>query len=131
MRLTRFNLSVGTQLMKALGDEARLRVLNLLINKGHMTISDLEHILDFTQTKTSRHIIYLKNSGIVTSQKLDQWVIYSIKEEVYDVINQFVGFIEKDNKLKKDLDVYTTLFNNRELAQNKIPPHRWETIKNT
>lgn len=131
MRLTRFNLSIGTQLMKALGDEARLRVLNLLINKGHMTISDLEHILDFTQTKTSRHIMYLKNSGMLTSQKLDQWVIYSIKEEVYEVINQFVGFIEKDNQLKKDLDIYSTLFNNRELAQNKIPPHRWKTIKNT
>lgn len=130
MRLTRFNLSIGTQLMKALGDEARLRLLNLLINKGPMTISDLEHILDFTQTKTSRHITYLKNSGILASQKLDQWVVYFIKDEVYEVINQFIGFVEKDNQLKKDLEDYITLFTNRELAQNKIPQHRWKIIKN-
>ena len=75
MRLTKFNLSLGTQIMKALGDEARLRILNLLLKKGPMTISDLEHILEFTQTKTSRHITYLKNSGMLTSEKLDQWVV--------------------------------------------------------
>ncbi len=130
MRLTRFNLSIGTQLMKALGDEARLRVLNLLINKGPMTISDLEHILDFTQTKTSRHVTYLKNSGMLTFQKLDQWVIYMIKDEVYEVISRFIDFVEKDATLKNDLEVYQTLHTNRELAQNKISAHRWQQLKN-
>lgn len=129
MRLTKFNLTLGTQIMKALGDEARLRILNLFIKKGPMTISDLEHVLDFTQTKTSRHITYLKNSSMLVSQKLDQWVIYAIKEEAYEIINQFVGFVEKDQQLQKDLEVYTTLFNNRELAQNKIPQRRWQSLK--
>ncbi len=130
MRLTRFNLSIGTQLMKALGDEARVRVLNLLINKGPMTISDLEHILDFSQTKTSRHITYLKHSGMLSFQKLDQWVIYLIKDEVYDVISQFIEFVEKDHQLEQDVEVYETLLNNRELAQNKISAHKWQKIKN-
>jgi len=131
MRLTRFNLSIGTQIMKALGDEARIRVVNLLINKGPMTISDLEHILDFTQTKTSRHITYLKNSGMLSFHKLDQWVIYTIKDEVYEVISRFIEFVEKDSQLKKDTDTFDTLFNNRELAQNKISAHKWEKIRNT
>ncbi len=130
MRLTRFNLSIGTQLMKALGDEARLRILNLLINKEPMTISDLEHILDFTQTKTSRHITYLKNSGMLSFHKLDQWVIYMIKDEVYEVISRFIDFVEKDTTLKNDLEVYETLHTNRELAQNKISAHRWQKLKN-
>ena len=130
MRLTKFNLLLGTQIMKALGDEARLRILNLFLNKGPMTISDLEHILEYTQTKTSRHITYLKNSGMLTSQKLDQWVIYSIKDEVYDIISQFVVFVEKDRQLTHDLEVYSTLFTNRELAQNKIPQRKWQALKN-
>jgi len=130
MRLTRFNLSIGTQFMKALGDEARLRVLNLLINRGPMTISDLEHILDFTQTKTSRHVTYLKNSGMLTFQKLDQWVIYMIKDEVYEVISKFIDFVEKDATLKKDLEVYETLHTNRELARSKISAHKWQQLKN-
>lgn len=131
MRLTRFNLIIGAQIMKALGDEARIRVVNLLVNRGPMTISDLEHILDFTQTKTSRHITYLKNAGMLSFQKLDQWVIYSIKDEVYEVINQFIEFVEKDTQLKKDTGTFDTLFNNRELAQNKIPAHKWKKLKST
>ncbi len=129
MRLTRFNLRIGTQIMKALGNEARIRLLNLLASQGPMSISDLEHVLDFTQTKTSRHITYLKNSSIVSFQKIDQWVIYSIKDEVYEVINQFIDFVEKDSQLKKDIDTFKTLYNNRELAQNKISAHKWEKLK--
>ena len=45
-----------------------------------LSISDLEHILDFTQTKTSRHLIYLKNAGLVGSRRVDQWTFYYILE---------------------------------------------------
>jgi len=120
MRLKHFNLQIGSQLMKALGDEARLRILNLLLNHGSMTTSDLEFILDFTQTKTSRHIAYLKNSGILTAKKIDQWVLYSIKEEVEDVISQILSFVEKDSRLNEDSKIYKTLYSNRELAANNI-----------
>ena len=36
----------------------------------------------------SRHLIYLKNSGILASRKLNQWVFYQIKEEVLDIVNR-------------------------------------------
>ena len=120
MRLKNFNLQIGSQLMKALGDEARLRILNLLLHHGPMTRSDIEFILDYTQTKTSRHISYLKNSGILIVKKKDYWSLYSIKEEVEDIISQFMSFVGKDGQLKQDLKIYTTLHNNRELAINKI-----------
>lgn len=130
MRLTRFNLNIGTQLMKALGDEARIRILHVLLAKGPLSISDLELILDFTQTKTSRHITYLKHSGILTYTKIDHWVIYSIKEEVYEVISKILEFLEKDSQLVKDLHTFDTLLSNRELAKTKISAHKWNTLKN-
>ena len=68
----------------ACSDTSRLRILNLIMSNGEMCISDLERILEFTQAKTSRHLIYLKNSGILSSRKLNQWVFYQIKEEVLD-----------------------------------------------
>ncbi len=120
MRLKHFNLEIGTQLMKSLSDEARLRILNLLLYQGALTTSDIEFILDFTQTKASRHIAYLKNSGVLTSTKKDQWVLYSIKEEVEDIISQILAFVEKDNQLLEDLEVYKTLHSNRELAINDL-----------
>jgi len=84
-----------------------------------MCISDLERILDFTQAKTSRHLIYLKNSGILTTRKINQWVFYQIKEEVADILKQMLDFIRRDQALQHDQQIFQTLFTNRELALNK------------
>ena len=125
MRLKNFNLSFGTQVFKACSDESRIRILNLILYKKEMCISDLERILDFTQTKTSRHLTYLKNSGILNSRKYDQWVFYSIKEEVLEIILQMLKFVSIDQTLNKDIDVYNTMYSNRELAANKIHQKGW------
>jgi ArsR family transcriptional regulator, arsenate/arsenite/antimonite-responsive transcriptional repressor len=125
MRIKNFSLSFGTQLFKAFSDESRVRILALLYHNKQMCISDLEHILDFTQTKTSRHLIYLKNSGIVSQKKLDRWVFYFIKDEVYDLVNQLFQFMEKDSILQKDQEMYRILYSNRELALNKLQNKKW------
>lgn len=120
MRLKNFSLSYGTQIFKSMSEEARVRILHLLHRNGEMTISDLEHILDFTQTKTSRHITYLRNSNIINARKVDQWVFYSIREEVEDVLTQLFSFLNKDAALLKDQEVYEILESNRELAKNRV-----------
>ncbi len=120
MRLKNFSLSYGTQIFKAFADESRVRIINLLFNAGELSISDLEMILDFTQTKTSRHVSYLKNSNLLNSRQRDQWVLYSIREEVLALVSQMLEFLEKDAVLQKDLDAHSTMHNNRELAVNKI-----------
>lgn len=89
------------------------------MTNGEMCISDLERILDFTQAKTSRHLIYLKNSGILTTRKINQWVFYQIKEEVADILKQMLDFIRRDQALQHDQQIFQTLFTNRELALNK------------
>jgi len=121
MRLKHFNLQIGSQLMKAMGDEARIRILNLLRSVGPLTTSDLEFVLDYTQSKTSRHLAYLRNSGILNTRKIDQWVVYSIKEEVGEIISQILSFVEKDAQLRNDIKTYDTLFSNRELIANRLP----------
>ncbi|EON78803.1 transcriptional regulator, arsR family [Lunatimonas lonarensis] len=108
------------RVFKALSEEPRVRILHLLLQNKEMSISDLEHILDFTQTKTSRHITYLKNAGLVGSKKRDQWTFYYILDEAVEIIQQIFKFIQKDSNLLRDQEVYTILFSNRELAKNKI-----------
>lgn len=126
MRLKNFSLSFGSQIFKACSDESRLRILHLIYRNKEMCISDLEQILDFTQTKTSRHLIYLKNSGILTTRKHDQWVFYNLKDEVYEIINQIFQFLHKDQVLKNDYDAYKTMYSNRELALNKLETKNWQ-----
>jgi len=125
MRLKNFSINVGAQIFKSVSEEARVRILYLIYKKNELCISDLEHILEFTQTKTSRHLTYLKNSGILSVRKQDQWVFYYIKDEVKDIIKQIFAFLDKDQTLKNDISTYQTLNSNRELAINKIENKKW------
>ena len=89
---------------------SRIRILNILSKKKEVSISDLEMILNFTQTKTSRHIYYLKNSGLLNSKNIDQFIFYSLREEALDIIDQIFEFLDKDDQLKKDLETYDTMY---------------------
>jgi len=120
MRLKHFNIEPGGQIFGACSDPSRLRILNLILANGEMCITDLEQILEFTQTKTSRHLIYLKNSGILTTRKYNQWVFYQIKDEVTEIIQQIFQFLRRDPVLQKDQQVFQTMYNNRELTLNKL-----------
>lgn len=126
MRLKSFNLTVGTQIFKACADESRLRILLLVFENGEMCISDLEKVLEFTQTKTSRHLIYLKNSGILTYRRYNHWVFYQIKDEVYEILKQIFQFLKKDRQIQNDQQIYQTLYSNRELAVNKMQMEAWQ-----
>jgi ArsR family transcriptional regulator len=128
MRLKNFNVSFGEQVFKAMSDTARIRVLHLLLRNKELCIADLELVLDFTQTKTSRHLIYLKNTGLVSFRKQDQWAFYYIKDEMLDFLQQMFGYLEKDQQLQKDQEVYQTLFSNRELAINRLQQRHFTGI---
>ncbi len=126
MRLKNFNLTLGSQIFKACADESRLRILHLIFENGEMCISDLERILEYTQAKTSRHLIYLKNSGILSFRRYNHWVFYSVKDEVYEIVNQILQFVRRDQQLQKDLQLYKTLYSNRELSINKVQMEEWQ-----
>ena len=126
MRLKSFNLTLGSQIFKACADESRLRILHLIFENEEMCIADLEKILDFTQTKTSRHLTYLRNSGILTFRRNNHWVFYQIKDEVYEILKQIVQFLRKDQQFQQDQQLYQTLYSNRELAANKVQMEAWQ-----
>lgn len=120
MKLKNFNLHYGTQIFKSFSDESRVRIMYLLYRNEELCISDLELILDFTQTKTSRHITYLKHAGLLSFRKQDQWVFYHVKEEVLDIVDRIFKFLNKDTVLLNDYETFKILNSNRELSINKL-----------
>jgi DNA-binding transcriptional ArsR family regulator len=120
MRLKNFSLNFGVQVFKALAEEPRVRILHLIFNRNEMCISDLELIFGYTQAKTSRHISYLRNAGIVVPRKVDQWVFYSIKEEVTDLVKVLMDYFGKDHQLADDIEKYDSLFDEKELAKYRL-----------
>lgn len=96
-------------ILKALADETRLRIINLLY-EGELCVCEIEKIVDASQTKISRHLIYLKNSGLVHVRRSAQWSFYSINkssnlkfidELVYNVLRDKDIYKEDLNTLKK------------------------------
>jgi ArsR family transcriptional regulator len=128
IRLKNLSLSFGSGMFKAMSDESRLRILNLMIENEMVCISDLELVLDFTQTKTSRHMGYLKNAGLVVSAKVDQWVFYKIKDEVYEIVRQVLSYLKKDQTLQKDQEAYEVMYSNRELAAFQFENRSWKGL---
>ncbi|MEM6297089.1 MAG: metalloregulator ArsR/SmtB family transcription factor [Bacteroidota bacterium] len=124
------SLAAATQLLKSLSDESRLRIVHLLLRKFEMCVSDLEVILDFTQTKTSRHLTYLKNAGLVSRRKLDQRTFYTISEEMLPLIEQLFSYVDTaEATFNKDLETYQILYATEELAISRIHKARWEAEK--
>ncbi|MDQ3393336.1 MAG: metalloregulator ArsR/SmtB family transcription factor [Bacteroidota bacterium] len=125
MRLKHFSLNYGTQIFKSFSEESRVRILNQIFLNKEMCISDLELVLGYSQTKTSRHLIYLKNSGLLNCRNVDQWVFYFLKDEVIDIISQIFKLLYKDPTLINDSETYRILYSNRELAINKLHLRKW------
>jgi DNA-binding transcriptional ArsR family regulator len=65
-----------TEVLKALADANRLRILNLLGDQT-LCVCDLEDVLKLNQSNLSRHLAKLKQVGLVTSRKQGLFIYYS------------------------------------------------------
>ena len=65
------------QILKAISDESRLRILNLILSADEICVCDIESTLEFSQTKVSRHLTILKNAGLVNDRRQGLWILYT------------------------------------------------------
>ena len=97
-------------LLQAIGDKTRLRILRLLLSTPQVEVC----LCEFTQTlgepeyKLSRHLKVLREVGLVNSQKIGRWVYHRISEEP---VNQAYYSLVKSlpdtkNGFAKDLESF-------------------------
>lgn len=65
----------AVELFKTLGDETRLRILNLL-GEREVCVCEMVEILRLGQSKVSRHLAALRHAGLVDCRREGMWVIY-------------------------------------------------------
>ena len=65
-------------LFLALADKTRLRLLNLM-REDEICVCFFTEVLGESQPKISRHLAYLRNSGIVSSRRDGKWIHYRIE----------------------------------------------------
>jgi len=72
------------QLFKAFSDETRLRILNLLAQRDHC-VCEFQSILRVPQPTISRHLAYLRRTGLVEVERHGKMIMYSLAEPANNV----------------------------------------------
>ena len=69
--------ALAAQRFRALGDETRLRLLELLTT-GEQTVGDLMDATGLGQSLVSHHLRALRQAGLVATRRDGRWVHYTI-----------------------------------------------------
>ncbi len=91
---------------QALGDNTRLRLLNLMGDQ-EICVCYFVEILDQPQPKISRHLAYLRSAGIVAARREGKWMHYRIimppNIGAAQVLQQTLAWLGEERAMRADL----------------------------
>ncbi|WP_024605269.1 MULTISPECIES: metalloregulator ArsR/SmtB family transcription factor [unclassified Pseudoalteromonas] len=68
------------QFYKCLADDTRLKAMLLISHEEELCVCELVAALKLSQPKVSRHLAQLRQCGLLSGRKQNQWVYYSINK---------------------------------------------------
>lgn len=74
------NMNDLAKVFKALADDTRLMMLGILLKHGEQCVCAFEDGLGISQSKSSRHLRYLANAGLLDDRREGTWIYYRIKQ---------------------------------------------------
>lgn len=77
-------------IMKALGDENRLKILAML-GQGSLCACEMLANLQIRQSTLSHHMSILSEAGLVSSWSIGKWTHYRLCTEGIDLAQAFIG----------------------------------------
>ena len=95
------------KVFKALSDETRLRILNLLLER-ECCVCEVMQVLDISQTRASRNLNALYDAGLLKLRRQGLWALYSIDKEGLN--EHYVYLVEA---VKKALEGNETTYQDR------------------
>jgi ArsR family transcriptional regulator len=93
-------------LLRTLADRTRLRLLNLM-REREVCVCYFVETLQTSQPKISRHLAYLRRSGLVSARREGLWQHYSIvpptNAAVAKVLRETLNAVAADKEAERDL----------------------------
>ena len=93
-------------IFRALGDDTRLRMLNL-ISQETLCVCQISETLRISQPNASKHLARLCSAGIIECSKISQWCFYGFSENFinkYPLLHSFLLISSPKNPyFQKDL----------------------------
>ena len=100
------------QIYQCFCDRTRLRILYLL-TKSPLCVCHFQDILGEPQVKISKHLAYLRGRGMVTTEREQNWIIYSLPERRADELERNLkclqDCVQTDAVFKRDMEKLSTL----------------------
>ena len=96
--------------LRALADPTRLRILALLTG-GEVCVCHIHHALGIPQPTASRHLAYLRKSGLVEARREGLWVHYGLAKmrdavlgTLVDTVTHCIGHADTIARDRKRLE---------------------------
>ena len=77
--------------LKALSDETRLRILNILLEK-ECCVCEVMQALAISQSRASRNLGILQDAGLLKAQRDGVWIVYSVD---WQTANRYAAHLAK------------------------------------
>lgn len=125
------------KLFKALSDETRLRILNLL-EKHELSVNDIVEILDSSQSRISRHLTVLKEAGFLDVRREGTWAYYrkaesnGVSHEVKPIWEMVKKWAKEKNETRQDRKKLQDVLQKKRLRSHRFHgkhAERWDEIR--
>ncbi len=102
-------LTDTARIMSALGDPARLRIVNLIWHGKEVCNCQIEPITGYLPSKISRHLSLLRQAGLLSERRNGTFIYYRMKEPgsaVHTALLELLSRIcEADPLLQQDREI--------------------------
>ncbi len=121
------------KVFKALADETRLRIFCLLLYH-EFNVNEMVQAMDMGQSRISRHLKILAESGLISSRRDGSFVYYHgvINEDNRELIDFIQGHIDVEAEIQSDLDRAEAIFLERKTQTarffSRVAAY-WEQLK--
>ena len=93
-------------LLRALSDETRLKLLEFLRHGNEICVCDIEKVFDKTQSTLSRHLKTLTDADILESRREGNKKLFKVKDtQIFKLLAILDNLIKRNEKFKKIVEL--------------------------
>jgi ArsR family transcriptional regulator len=84
-----------SRVFKALSDDTRLTIMGLVFRHGHLCVCETERILGISQSKASRHLRYLRDSGVLEDEREGLIINYRLPRDQNQELSKILAMLRE------------------------------------
>src|SRR5687768_5892645 len=106
---------------RGLADPTRLRLMNLLAD-GELCGCDIQYVLGLSQPNVSRHLNYLKRSGLVRDTRRGFRVFYKVEPAHGPLLDYLRAALRREPQFRQDRQRLKAAIRNGACTMSEAPP---------